>query len=46
MLGANKRTGLIRAAGEYHLAAREYNEGEPRGGLPHSPLPAPEGPGF
>ena len=28
------------------VAPREYNEGGPRPGLPQSPLPAPDGPGF
>jgi hypothetical protein len=32
--------------GPNDVAPSEYNEGEPREGLPQSPLPAPEGPGF
>jgi hypothetical protein len=32
--------------GPNDVAPSEYNEGEPRAGLPHSPLPAPEGPGL
>ena len=32
--------------GPNDVAPHEYNEGEPRGGLPQSPLPAPEGPGL
>jgi hypothetical protein len=32
--------------GPNDVAPSEYNEGEPREGLPESPLPAPEGPGF
>jgi hypothetical protein len=34
------------ADGPNDVAPSEYNEGEPREGLPQSPLPAPEGPGF
>jgi hypothetical protein len=32
--------------GPNDVAPSAYNEGEPREGLPQSPLPAPEGPGF
>jgi hypothetical protein len=32
--------------GPNDVAPSVYNEGEPREGLPQSPLPAPEGPGF
>jgi hypothetical protein len=32
--------------GPNDVAPSAYNEGEPRVGLPQSPLPAPEGPGF
>ena len=32
--------------GPNDVAPHEYNEGEPREGLPQGPLPAPEGPGF
>ena len=32
--------------GPNDVAPSAYNEGEPRGGLPQSPLPPPEGPGF
>ena len=32
--------------GPNDVAPSEYNEGEPRAGLPQSPLPAPGGPGF
>jgi hypothetical protein len=32
--------------GPNDVAPSAYNEGEPRGGLPLSPLPAPEGPGL
>jgi hypothetical protein len=32
--------------GPNDVAPYEYNEGEPRGGLSQSPLPAPEGPGL
>ena len=32
--------------GPNDVAPSSYNEGEPREGLPQSPLPAPEGPGF
>jgi hypothetical protein len=32
--------------GPNDVAPREYNEGEPREGLPQSPLPAPAGPGL
>ena len=32
--------------GPNDVAPSEYNEGGPRQGLPQSPLPAPEGPGF
>jgi L-alanine-DL-glutamate epimerase-like enolase superfamily enzyme len=32
--------------GPNDVAPSEYNEGEPREGLPQSPLPAPEGPGL
>jgi hypothetical protein len=32
--------------GPNDVAPSAYNDGEPRGGLPQSPLPAPEGPGF
>jgi hypothetical protein len=34
------------AEGPNDVAPSVYNEGEPREGLPQSPLPAPEGPGF
>jgi hypothetical protein len=33
-------------AGPNDVAPSDYNEGEPRAGLPQSPLPAPEGPGL
>jgi hypothetical protein len=32
--------------GPNDVAPSAYNEGEPRGGLPQSPLPAPDGPGL
>jgi hypothetical protein len=32
--------------GPNDVAPSDYNEGEPREGLPQSPLPPPEGPGF
>jgi len=32
--------------GPNDVAPHEYNEGEPREGLPQSPLPAPQGPGL
>ena len=32
--------------GPNDVAPSAYNEGEPRGGLPQSPLPPPDGPGF
>jgi hypothetical protein len=32
--------------GPNDVAPSVYNEGEPREGLPQSPLPAPEGSGF
>jgi L-alanine-DL-glutamate epimerase-like enolase superfamily enzyme len=32
--------------GPNDVAPHEYNEGEPRAGLPQSPLPAPDGPGL
>jgi len=32
--------------GPNDIAPSEYNEGEPRAGLPSSPLPAPEALGF
>ena len=34
------------AEGPNDVAPSDYNEGEPREGLPQSPLPAPEGPGL
>ena len=34
------------AEGPNDVAPSEYNEGAPREGLPPSPLPACEGPGF
>ena len=37
---------LFYAASPNDVAPREYNEGAPRPGLPRSPLPPPEAPGF
>lgn len=37
---------IFYADGPNDVAPREYNEGEPREGLPQSPLPAPTGPGL
>jgi hypothetical protein len=37
---------LFYPGGPNDVAPSEYNEGGPREGLPQSPLPAPEGPGF
>jgi hypothetical protein len=38
--------GVFYPDGPNDVAPSEYNEGEPREGLPQSPLPAREGPGF
>ena len=50
-LGAGRRqiqrlASLFYADGPNDVAPSEYNEGGARPGLPTSPLPAPEGPGF
>ena len=37
---------LFYADGPNDVAPSEYNAGEPRAGLPQSPLPAPSGIGF
>jgi hypothetical protein len=50
-LGAGRRqiqklASIFYADGPNDVAPSEYNEGGARTGLPQSPLPAPEGPGF
>ena len=50
-LGAGRRqiqklASIFYADGPNDVAPSEYNEGGARPGLPQSPLPAPEGPGF
>jgi hypothetical protein len=45
-LQIQKLASVFYADGPNDVAPSAYNEGPPKAGLPRSPLPAPEGPGF
>ena len=45
-LQIQKLASVFYADGPNDIAPSEYNEGPPKPGLPRSPLPPPEGPGF